>query len=222
VDNQELVTDREVFLSLSSECEKVVDPKRRLPDFVFRRIFAKYYAIEYGYIYRDSFGMLLSRIAGILHDETVNYMTLDPNPADYYREKRFYGLVRFHASILAERYVAMLNPRVGISKLLASANVGIFWGSSLKWAIMGDRISWETAIVGVPENVEVPEISDVRCMDASFLSTYIKSQYHVKDPSDTIASDFERTLLANYPLLSWPNCSLDSSEKNPHSSQKRA
>jgi len=174
VDDKELVTDREDFLLLSSESEKVVDPKRRLPDFVFRRRFSRYYAIEYGYIYREEFGRLLSRIADILHDETVNYMTLDPNPADYYPKSDFYGLVRFRASTLAERYVAELNPKVGSSKLLAGANIGLFWGSSLQWGVIGDRISWETIVVGVPENVDIPKISDVRCMDVSFLSRYIK------------------------------------------------
>ena len=201
MDHQELVTDRGLFLSLSAESETIVDPKKRLPEFVFRQTFAKYYAIEYGYIYGEEFGRLLSSIANVLHDETVSYMTLDPNPADYYQEECFYGLVRFSASSLAERYVPVLNPKVGSSKLLAGANVGVFWGSSFKWAMIGDRISWETIVVGVPENVDIPKISDIRCMDVSFLSKYMKSQYHVKDPSDTIASDFVRELLANYP--SW-------------------
>jgi hypothetical protein len=110
-------------------------------------------------------------------------------------------LVRFRASTLAERYVAELNPKVGSSKLLAGANIGLFWGSSLQWGVIGDRISWETIVVGVPENVDIPKISDVRCMDVSFLSRYIKSQYHVKDPTDTIASEFTKSLLANYPQL---------------------
>ena len=198
MDDAEVIVDKTVFLSLRSESNELVDHAKRLPDFVFRRLFARYYAVEYGYVERETFGRLLSRIAHILGDETINYMVLDPDPADYYNDEGFYGLVRFRASTLAERYVPVLGVR-GSSRLFAGANVGMLWGASQKWAIMCDRISWELAVIAVPENVDVSTITDIRCMDSKLLLQYIRSQYHVKDPSDSIASNFTTKFLAMYP-----------------------
>jgi hypothetical protein len=51
------------------------------------------------------------------------------------------------------------------------------------------------ALIAVSENVDVPTISGFRCMDASWLSDYIKSQYS-KDAS--VALEFTQRLVANY------------------------
>lgn len=87
-----------------------------------------------------------------------------------------------------------------IVSLSVLGNVGAFWGSSLGWGIFCDRISWEMDVIAVSGSVDVPAITDFRCLDASFLSGYIKSQYSVKDPSNSIAADFTRRFLGNYPI----------------------
>jgi hypothetical protein len=84
-----------------------------------------------------------------------------------------------------------------VSQLLAGVNVGAFWGSSLRWAISCDRISWELVVIAVPENVDVPTISGFRCWNASEVSSYMKSQYHWKLAT---ALEFNEKFLANYPL----------------------
>jgi DNA-binding winged helix-turn-helix (wHTH) protein/tetratricopeptide (TPR) repeat protein len=111
----------------------------------------------------------------------------------------FFGLASFQPESLIERYVPVMSIR-SIVSLAVLGNVGAFWGSSLSWGIFCDRISWETDVIAVSGSLDVPAISGFRRMDASFLSGYIKSQYCVKDPSNSIASDFTRRFLANYPV----------------------
>ena len=193
--------DERTFSIFRGECEKIIDTRKRLPDFVFKRLFAKYFAIEYAHVYGDEFGAFLSRMSNIFEDESVNYMVVDPDPVDwYYQRESHFGLVSLEASRLPERYVEVMQPVRGTSKILAGANVGVFWGSSLKWGIFCDRLSWETAVIAVPTNVDVPMVSRFRCMDASSLSDYIKSQYRVKDPSESIAANFTKRFLANYSI----------------------
>src|ERR1039457_4085592 len=101
-----LVVDEDVFSVLSTECGKIIDTRKRLPDFVFRRSFARYFAIEYGHIYKKEFGAFLFSLSNIFGDESVNYMTLDPSPEDSgYRQRSYFGLASFEPSSLVERYV---------------------------------------------------------------------------------------------------------------------
>jgi hypothetical protein len=88
-----LVVDEEVFSALSAECEKIIDTRKRLPDFVFRRSFPRYFAIEYAHIYRKEFAVFLFELSKIFGDESVNYTTLDPSPDDSgYRQRSYFGL----------------------------------------------------------------------------------------------------------------------------------
>jgi len=193
----ELVIDRDAFSVLSGECEKLIDTRKRLPDFVFRRSFAKYFAIEHAHIFKKEFGSFLFQMANIFEDESVNYMTLDPHPLDYYyRRCSFFGLASFKPSSLVGRYVPVMARGGNVDSFRSrGGDVGAFWGSSLKWVISCDRISWEMALIAVSENVDVPTISGFRCMDASWLSDYINSQYS-KDAS--VALEFTQRLVANY------------------------
>jgi hypothetical protein len=101
----ELVGDRAAFSLLSAECEKIVNTGKRLPDFVFRRSFAKYFAIEYGHLYKKSFGSFLFQMATAFGEESVNYMAIDPQPESYYQEDSSFGAASFSAPSLVERYV---------------------------------------------------------------------------------------------------------------------
>lgn len=195
----ELITDKEAFVALSEECEKVIDTRKRLPDFVFQRPFAKYFAIEHVHILKKEFGSFLSKLSNIFEDESVNYMTLEPDPVDYYyRHFSFFGLASFKPSSLVERYVPVMSREGNADSFRArGGDVGVFWGSSLRWGIFCDRISWEMSVIAVPENIDVPTISGFRCMDASWLSDYINSQYS-RDAS--VASDFTQKFLANYSI----------------------
>lgn len=196
----ELVVDREVFLVLAEECNKVIDTRKRLPDFVFQHAFVKYFVIEYAHIHRKEFGSFLFNISNIFGDKSVNYMTLEPDAVDYYhRRSSFFGLASFEPSSLVQRYVPVMSRGGNVDSFLyRGGDVGAFWGSSLKWGISCDRISWEIAVIALSEHVDVPTISDFRCMDALWLSDHMKHQYSVTNP--LIASDFTQKFLTNYPL----------------------
>jgi hypothetical protein len=197
MNDSELVIDKEALSFLSRECEEIIDTRKRLPDCVFRRSFAKYFAIEYGYIYKESFGSFLFEMSNIFEDESVNYIAIDPHPESYYPKSSFFGAASFRPSSLVERYVPVLSREANVPRLLAGVNIGAFWGSSLKWGIYCDRISWETAVIAVSEDVDVPTISGFRCMDASGISSYIESQYRWKLST---AVDFNRRFLTNYAI----------------------
>jgi hypothetical protein len=199
---RELIVERTAFSVLSDECEKIVNPRQRLPDFVFRHSFPKYFVIEYAHVYKREFGSFLLHLSNIFADERVNYMTLVPHPVDYYfRHHSFFGLASFESSSLVERYIPVMTRNGNVDSFLnRGGDVGVFWGSSLRWAIWCDRISWELAVIAISEKVDLEEIGGFRCMDPLRLSEYIKSQYCAKDPSNSIASDFTHRFLANYPI----------------------
>lgn len=201
MDARELALDQETFSRLSGECEKIIDTQKRLPDFVFRRVFPKYYVFAYASVYGSEFGAFLSKVSNSLGEQFVNYMVLDPHPVDYYAKYgSFFGLVSLPTADLSERYTTVMHPVKGISRILAGANVGVFWGTSLEWGIFCDRISWEIAVIAVPANIDAAKIGGFRCLDASQLKSYMRSEYHVKDPSDSTASNFSRRFLVNYSI----------------------
>lgn len=193
----ELIVNKETFSVLSGECQKIINTWKRLPDFVFQHPFTKYFAIEHAYIFKKDFGSFLFKISNIFENQSVNYMTIEPDPVDYYfRCHSFFGLASFKPSILEERYLPVMSREGNVDSFRArGGDVGAFWGSSLKWGIFCDRISWELAVIAVSTNVDVPGISGFRCLDAAQLSAYMKSQYS-KDTS--IALDFTRRFLGNY------------------------
>jgi hypothetical protein len=195
----EVVVDREVFSALKAECEKLIDTQKRLPDFVFRRAFANYVPIDCAYIYTHKFAEFLLRLSDICQDESVNYITLDPEAADYYDRYHcpYFGLASFTQSSLLERYVPAIFGNRNWPEFRAGVHIGAFWGSSLEWAIFWDRISWELAVVAVPQNIDVRAMSDFKWMDAAKISNYMTGLYHWKLPT---ALNFNQRFLANYPL----------------------
>ena len=156
----ELVSDAETFLRLSAQCEEVFDTSKRLPEFVFHCHFARCFAVEYGHLYRPQFGSLLRELSRMSGDDSVSYRMLDPNPW----EGAFFGLISFVPSTLPDRYAEVMNPKIGCCKILAGANLGGFWGSSLKWGIFSDRISWELALIAAQGDIDidVPALLGIR------------------------------------------------------------
>jgi len=195
----ELVVDGEAFSILAGECERVINTQKRLPDFVFQHSFAKYFAMANAHVSRKDFGAFLFKLSTIFGDGSVNYMTIDPHPVDYYyRHFSFFGLASFRPSSLVERYMPVMSREGNVDSFLArGGDVGAFWGSSLKWGVACDRISWEMAVIAVSEDIDIPTMSGFQCLDALRLLAYVKSQY-VKDAS--VASNFTRRFLANYPV----------------------
>lgn len=195
----ELITDATEFSRLREECEKVIDTHKRLPDFVFKRHFAKYYAIEYAHAY-GRFGELLRVVSQAFGDESVNFMVLDPSPGEqYFRHSSFFGMVSFAATILPSRYSDVLSP-IKPPTILAGTNLGVFWGSSLGWGIFADRFSWELAVIAADKEIDVSSAIEWPCFNAEQVRNYMTCQYHAKDSSDSIAHDFNAKFFANYSI----------------------
>lgn len=196
--HSELICDKETFSSLKQECSKIFDLQKRLPDFVFKRTFRRYCAIEYAQIYKKQFGGFLLKLSESYADEKVYYMTVDPDPVDYYYKRcSFFGLASFDPSNLAERYKSVMSRDGNIDSFFArGGDVGVFWGSSLMWGIFCDRLSWEIAVIAVSNELDISEFCGFRCIDATFLLEYIKSQY----PKEPLVMDTAKTLLANYSI----------------------
>ena len=199
--SNELIFDLPRFSILKEGCETIIRTQNRLPEFVFQRPFKKYFAIEYGHIYRKEFGAFLAEIAVICEDEFVNYMMLDPDPFDHYQRHSVFGALSFSPVNIEERYHPLMSGDKNVAPLAAVfrdiANIGVFWGSSLKWGMMCDRLSWETIVIAAPENVDVGAMTDFKCLSAETLSSYIKSLYHWKPEA---AVDFIERFFANYSI----------------------
>jgi hypothetical protein len=195
----ELIVDEKAFATLSGECNRIINVNKRLPDFVFKCPFPRYFAIEHAHVFTKEFGVFLSKMATFFNDQRVNYMTLDPDPVDYYyRNCSFFGLASFDPSNLEDRYMVVMSREGNVDSFRSrGGDVSAFWGSSLKWGIFCDRISWEIAVIAVSEDVPVPALGNFRCMDGPWLSAYIASQY-TRDNST--ARDFTKRFLHNYPL----------------------
>jgi hypothetical protein len=200
----ELVTDAKEFARLRGECAKIIDIRKRLPDFVFKKTFTKYFAIENGLIFWKSFPVLLSRMAKIFEDGCVNYMTVVPDAVDYYhRHCSFFGAASFAPSSLEERYFTVMSRGGAADSFQArGGDVGAFWGSSYKWAISTDRISWELAVIAVSEDLDVPGITGFPCFDGERVASYVASQYGWKGPADSTASEFSKKFLGQLLSLS--------------------
>jgi hypothetical protein len=192
----ELISDREKFLLLKKQCEQIIDTGKRLPDLVFRRPFARYFAVEYTHVYAPKFGTLLHEMSRLFGDETVSYRMLDPDPW----KGSFFGLVSFASASLPRRYSELMATPFKKPAILAGANLGVFWGSSLDWGVFADRISWELAVIAMQKDVDVSKILGWPCFNAEQVTSYMRSQYHMKDPSDSIAAEFNSRFLANYSI----------------------
>lgn len=196
---EELISQREFYESLRRGCDEIFDASARLPEKVFRAPFEQYVFFEHAHIYGHDFGEFLFAIASQVGDACVNYMSVEPDPVYYYFDLvGFYGLASFHVDRLKERYIRVMRRGGEADSFLArGGDVGVFWGSSLKWGLHCDRISWELCVLGLPRGIGLPKLDGLGEMDAEKLSGYIRSLYHWNPQK---AEDFIRRLPQNYPI----------------------
>lgn len=193
----ELVIDRKDFLRLRGECDEVVDINIGLPNFVFRSSLNRFHAFEHAYIARATFSSFLHNIADTFGETVINYMTIKPDPVEYYyKNLSFFGMATFQTETLGDRYMPVMSRNgQADSFLIRGGDISVFWGQSLQWAIFCDRISWELAILGTAGEVDMSRMTAMRWLDAEALSRYIRSQYQ----SDIAAADgFVEAFLRNY------------------------
>jgi hypothetical protein len=199
----ELITHRDTFRALRDECSAVFDTQRRLPEYVFRQALTTYYVFEYGLIMRNEFATFLANVARRFGDSTVNYMTLDPDPeVYYYRNCGFYGLASFDPSTLTDNYMKVMSRDGNADSFrVRGGDVGVMWGSSLKWGIFCDRMSWELCLMASPSPLDdfmVENSRTVSYMNTNLLRNYVSNEYR-HEPS--VALEFLRDLAKNYPIL---------------------
>ena len=196
----ELITDDDAFSALRAECGEVIDTNQRLPRQVFRQNFANYYVFEHGQIMRQTFSTFLTNVARNFEDRAVNYMTLDPDPVEYYhRNCGFYGLASFEPSTLMVNYLKVMYRDGNVESFRArGGDVGVLWGSSLKWGIFCDRASWELCLMGSSVKLDESIMGTVHCMDAAQLKSYLENLYQNKHG---VSLKFLGELGENYPTL---------------------
>jgi len=194
---EKLVHQRDIFSTLSEESGKIIYPDRRLPGFVFKNTFDKYLPMEYEYVNRPHFPALLKELSDQYNDERVNYVTIEPDPVKYYLDVHgFYGMASFRPIELAEAYFpTMSRGNRADSFLHRGGDVGLFWGTSLAWAVYCDRISWEIAILAINGDFSKSESINITSLSPVALSEYILSQY---SQSPSVAREFVDKFLANY------------------------
>lgn len=195
----ELITDSNVFSVLCDECDFIFDTSKRLPERVFRNNFAECYAFEHGMIMHKDFAIFLTVIAHRFGDRVVNYMTIAPDPVNYYfKNCAFYGAASFEPSTLIDNYLkVMARDGEADSFRARGGDVAVMWGSSLRWGIFCDRISWELCVVGSFSAIDQSVLKMVK-QDTFQVSSYELSLYRDRPH---VAEEFSRVLTKNYPTL---------------------
>jgi hypothetical protein len=200
---KELVTDDGVFSSLRAECDEVFESTCRLPERVFRPGFDAYFAFEHASILRPEFAAFLTEVGIAYSDKTVQYMSLDPDPVEYYKNLcGFYGLASFELQTLRDRYVPVMYREGAADSFRArGGDVAVIWGSSLKWGIYCDRISWELCIMGTKGELSSSVARAFKIFDGALLESYLVGQYANKQAA---VHSFLKRLSENYPALGLP------------------
>jgi hypothetical protein len=199
----ELVTRDDQFLTLRTACDAIFDTSKRLPQQVFRKAFANLYGFEHGVVMSKGFAAFLTQIAKRFGDSAVSYITLDPDPVEYYHKRMgFYGLASFPSSSLKERYLEVMSRDGQADSFRArGGDVGVMWGSSLEWGIFCDRFSWELCVMGssspLDEVINPAKGTTIRYMEKQ-VRGYIEGIYRYKPD---VARDFLADLSKNYPAL---------------------
>lgn len=197
---EELITDEKTFLTLREQCSRVFHIDRRLPEQVFRQGFSRYFAFEHALIMRNEFAEFLATLAQKSGDKKLNYMTIEPDPVDYYRKHSgFYGLASFSARTIVENYTKVMHRGDNADSFRArGGDVAVLWGDSLKWGIFCDRKSWEVCLLGADVLLEESAKNALGFIDGSNLELYISNLY---DNKENIAREFVFELDRNYSSL---------------------
>jgi len=145
------------------------------------------------------FGRLLLKLSEIFGDKKINYLTIEPDAVAYYhRHCSFFGLASFEPLRVLERYRPVMARDGDVDSFVArGGDMGAFWGSSLKWAIVCDRISWELAVLALDADIDIPAEAEIKSASGAWIPGYMRSQYHWKLE---VAEDFNRRFFANYPI----------------------
>lgn len=193
----ELSLNKSAFLERFDECSTIFDISRRLPKQVFRRDLHNYYAIEHGYVLRPEFGKFLHQIADKYHDASVNYMSLEPDPVEYYFNRcGFYGLASFNPANLEKNYLSVMSRGGAADSFKArGGDVAAIWGSSLNWGIFCDRNSWDLCIIGTAQKLDKALFETIHPLDSPALNRFVSNGYRHKP---NVPMEFLKEFPGNY------------------------
>lgn len=197
----ELITDSKLFEAVFNDCGAVFDIARRLPDFVFKKNLI-YYSFPEIVTHNAGFPATLYKLGSEFHDEFVNYISLEPDPQAYYRDKvGFFGGARFTLDMIQdEEHFAEVMSRGGEADSFFNrgGDVGAYFGSSKAWGIFVDRRSWDLAILGTPRAIPEEYIASIETFSGHQIKRFVEENYR---SAPRIALDFLAKLSSNYPAL---------------------
>ena len=116
MEHQELIADRTAFGLLRKQSGMVFDFIQRLPGNVFSAPFNHHYAFSHAQLFRRTFPKILTDLSYFFADSAVNYMTLNPDPVEYYF-KRFGFFAKDADGLEISRIRAVLMASVRSSEL---------------------------------------------------------------------------------------------------------
>ncbi len=138
------------FSDLRSEVESVIDTARRLPHLAFRTTTGLVDICEYEEILTDEFAEVLRSLCDVHGDESVVFVTLEPDPLEYYvKHYEHVPGFRIRPDELRDGYWSHLTYLPGgdaLGAILYTANVVGLMGSSGTWSVWGER-NWEMGLI---------------------------------------------------------------------------
>lgn len=115
----------------------------------------------------------------------------------YYKQCGFFGMASFDPNSLVDNYASVMSRDGDVNSFRArGGDVGVFWGSSLKWGIFCDRASWELCVMGFASDLDGAPIGVIRCMQPKILQSYIYNEYRQKpDLAARFLAELERNFM---------------------------
>ena len=193
----ELIQSTKVFQKMETDVSEVFLSKKRIPEQVFLHNW-KYYSFDHRLIFSIEFPYFLIDLSKIFTDITINYMSILPSAVDYYFNNfGFYGAASFETDRLINRYLRVMSRDGNVESFWArGGDVGVFWGSSKKWGIHCDRISWDLCLMGTSVDIKESVGFSTKFLTFESLKNYVKSQRKAD-----VATSFMEKLSCNYPTL---------------------
>jgi hypothetical protein len=138
-----VVIDEDAFETLRARVDSTFYISRRLPDMVFQRVARPTLFCEYEAVLGAGFWPALANLASLHGDDTVDVLTLDPDPVTYYRQEYGYYAsfsLRTRASP-GEYWDAIADVPSGdqAGAIVYTANVVAVTGPSASWGCWGER-----------------------------------------------------------------------------------
>lgn len=173
----EFVSSETNYRRARSEYGRVFRDESRLPAMVFQDSMAQFSFFEYSLCLGRAFPIGLYALSQEYQDETVSYMTIEPDPVSYYEMRLgYYGVASFAADSLADRFFPVMLRTDSADSFLARGDIGVYWGSSKKWGIYCDRESWDLCVLATANRMASCILDQFGVLDSTTVGNLLVSQ----------------------------------------------